>query len=356
MGLFNRMLKDGESLFLDTIALDYDYIPKLIMYRENEQHTIAKCIKPLFQKRNAKNLMVYGLPGIGKTVAVKHVLKELEEESDEVIPIYVNCWTHNSSHKIICQICDQIGYKFIQNKKSHELFEIIKEKLNKVGVVFCFDEIDKLDDFDFLYFILENIYRSCIILISNYKSYLNDLDSRLKSRLTGEFLEFKSYDEKQTVGILRNRLKYAFVDGVWSDGAFNMVAEKTWLMQDIRSGLYLMREAGNVAEECSSRNIGVEHVKTAIKKLDEFSVKKKKDIVDNEKFILEIVKKNSGLKIGDLYKMYEDKGGNLSYKSFRRYVDKLESEGFVSISNIVGYGGNTSIIRFKEKEKKLSEF
>ncbi len=356
MGLFDNMLKDNESLFLDTVALDYDYIPKLLPYREKEQHKIANSIKPLFQKRNAKNLLIYGLPGVGKTVATKHVLKELEDETDEIIPIYVNCWTHNSSHKIICQICEQLGYKFIQNKKTNELFTIIKEKLNKVGVVFCFDEIDKLDDFDFLYFILENIYRSCIILISNYKSYLNNLDSRLKSRLTGEFLEFKSYNEAQTVGILRNRLKYAFVSNVWDEGAFNMIAEKTWLMQDIRSGLYLLRESGNCAEDQSLKRITTEHVKSAIKKLDEFSVKDKKDLVDNTKFILEIIKNNSNTRIGDLYKLYEDKGGNLSYKSFTRHIDKLEKGNFVKIEKRAGYGGATKIISFKEKEKKLSEF
>lgn len=356
MGLFNNMLKDSESLFLDTVALDYDFIPKLIPYREKEQHIIANSIKPLFQKRNARNLMLYGLPGVGKTVATKHVLKELEDETDEIIPIYINCWTHNSSYKIISQICDLLGYKFIQNKKTNELFNIIKDKVNKVGVVFCFDEIDKLDDFDFLYFILENIYRSCIILISNYKSYLNNLDSRLKSRLTGEFLEFKSYDEKQTVEILRNRLKYAFVDNVWEDSAFNLIAEKTWLMQDIRSGLYLLRESGNFAEEMSSRKITIDHVKSAVKKLDEFSIKNKKDLVDNTKFILDIVKESPNTRIGSLYKIYEDKGGDLSYKSFTRHIDKLEKGNFIKVDKQQGYGGATKIISFKEKEKKLSEF
>ena len=356
MGLFDNMLKDNESLFLNTVALDYDYIPKLLPYREKEQHKIANSIKPLFQKRNARNLMLYGLPGVGKTVATKHVLKELEQETDEIIPIYINCWTHNSSHKIICQICDQLDYKFIQNKKTHELFKIIKEKLNKVGTVFCFDEIDKLDDFDFLYFILENIYRSCLILISNYKTYLNNLDSRLKSRLTGEFLEFKSYNESETVGILKNRLKYAFVSNVWNDGAFNLIAEKTWLMQDIRSGLYLMRESGNSAEDKSSKTITIEHVKEAIRKLDEFSVKNKKDLVDNTQFILNIVKENPNSKIGNLYKIYEDTGGNLSYKAFTRHIDKLEKGHFIKVEKLQGYGGSTKIITFKEKEKKLSEF
>ncbi len=356
MGLFDNMLKDGESLFLDTVALDYDFIPKLIPYREKEQHLIASSIKPLFFKRNSRNLFIYGLPGIGKTVAVKHVLKELEEETDEVIPIYVNCWNNNSSYKIACEICNNLGYKFTQNKKTHELFKIIKEKLNKIGTVFCFDEVDRLEDFDFLYFILENIYRSCILLITNYKSFISNLDIRIRSRLTPELLEFRSYDEKETVGILRNRLKYAFVSGIWSDDAFNMVTEKTWLMQDIRSGLFLLKESGLCAENESSRKITADHVKIAIKKLDDFSVPKKVNIQDNSKFISTIVKEHSGLRIGNLYKFYVDKGGSLSYKSFTRHIEKLEKGGFVLVERKQGFGGATSIIKFKEKEKSLSEF
>ena len=56
MGLFKDMLKSDESLFRDEIALDYDFLPKLLPYREKEQFYLANCIKPLLQKRNGKNL------------------------------------------------------------------------------------------------------------------------------------------------------------------------------------------------------------------------------------------------------------------------------------------------------------
>ena len=80
MGLFDEMLKGEESLFLDTIALDVDFVPGIIKHREQEQQYIATCIKPLLQKRSGKNLFITGSPGIGKTVAVRHVLQELKKE------------------------------------------------------------------------------------------------------------------------------------------------------------------------------------------------------------------------------------------------------------------------------------
>ncbi|MCM2326064.1 MAG: AAA family ATPase, partial [Candidatus Woesearchaeota archaeon] len=86
MGLFEGMLKNNESLFMDPVVLDYDYLPKLLPFREKEQMHVANCIKPLFQGRNGKSLLIHGAPGIGKTAAIKHILRELEEQSDEIIP------------------------------------------------------------------------------------------------------------------------------------------------------------------------------------------------------------------------------------------------------------------------------
>ena len=162
------MLKSGESLFRDTIMLDYDFQPKLLKYRETEQMRFATAIRPLLQGHNGRNLFVYGPPGVGKTTACKHVLRELEEETSEVVPIYVNCWKENTTFKIFYKICEDLGQKFILNKKTSELFSLIQNILNKKAVVFVFDEIDKLEDTDFLYTILEDIYRKSIILLTNY--------------------------------------------------------------------------------------------------------------------------------------------------------------------------------------------
>src|SRR3989344_4651402 len=179
MALFKDMLKSGESLFRDTVMLDYDFQPKIIQFRETEQSRFAIAIKPLLQGHNGRNLFVYGAPGIGKTTACKHVLRELEEETDQIIPLYINCWKENTSFKILTKLCEDLGFKFIQNKKTNELFQLIKGRLNKQSAVFIFDEIDKLEDNDFLYIILEDIYRKSIILITNYRDSYSEFDERI---------------------------------------------------------------------------------------------------------------------------------------------------------------------------------
>ena len=154
MGLFKDTLRAEESLFKNGVALDYDFLPKLLPYREMQQRYVVSCIKPLLQERNGKNLFIFGAPGIGKTAAVRFVLRDLEEETEDVIPIYINCWQKNTTFKIILEICNNMCYKLSHNKKTDELFEIITGILNKKAAVFAFDEVDILEDFDFIYMIL----------------------------------------------------------------------------------------------------------------------------------------------------------------------------------------------------------
>ncbi|MBS3064397.1 MAG: AAA family ATPase, partial [DPANN group archaeon] len=159
MGLFDDILKDSESLFLNEIALDPTFIPPIIQYRENQQKYIADCIKPLLMKRNGKNILITGAPGIGKTLATRFVLKELEEETDDIYVIYINCWKSNTAYKIVLDVCELLDYKFTHNKTTEDLLKKISSILNKKAVVFCFDEVDKIDNPNILYNLIEDVYR-----------------------------------------------------------------------------------------------------------------------------------------------------------------------------------------------------
>lgn len=355
--LFKDMLGNEESLFKNEIALNFDFQPKLIPFREQHQKIIASCIKPLFQQRNGKNIFIYGVPGVGKTVACKHVLNELEEETDEIVTVYLNCWQKNTTYKIVLEICDIIGYKLTHNKRTEELFKVIKEVLNKKQVVFVFDEIDKMEDFDFLYSILEEIYRKTIILITNYKEWLLTLEQRIRSRLTPTMLEFKPYNKHETKEILKQRISYAFVPGVFDDNAFNILADKTYELKDLRCGLHLMKESALFAEDKSSRKITLEHANEALKKLDEFSVKNDNELDSDMRFILKLIKNNSDKKIGDLHKIYTEAGGQSAYRTFQRKISKLEEDKFITVSKTEGGKlGNTSIISYGSSTKKLTDF
>ena len=255
MALFKDILHSDESLFKNELALDYSFLPKILPHREEQQRYIATIIKPLLEGRNGKNLFIYGAPGIGKTAAMRHVINELEEETDNVEPIYINCWQKNSTFKILAEMCEQLGYRLTHNKRTEELFAVVKNILNKKAAVFAFDEVDKLEEIDFLYDVLEEIYKKSIMLVTNDKDWLDNLDDRVKSRLLPETLEFKPYNLEETKDVLKHRVQYAFSPGVWDNDAFETIVKKTAEAQDIRLGLHLMREAANIAEDKSSRKV-----------------------------------------------------------------------------------------------------
>jgi Cdc6-like AAA superfamily ATPase len=186
------------------------------------------------------------------------------------------------------------------------------------------------------------------LLITNYKDWLNNVEERIRSRLMLDNLEFKPYNIKETEGILKQRIEYAFVPNILEEDAFQLILKKTVEVEDIRAGLKMLRESALNAENSSSKKITIEHAKTALEKLDEYNLQNP-DILNEElKSILNIIKKNNNLKMGNLFNIYQEKGGNASYRSFFRKVNKLADDRFISLDKKEGGAeGTTTIVKIK---------
>ncbi|MEK6941150.1 MAG: AAA family ATPase [Nanoarchaeota archaeon] len=348
MGLFEGMLKDDESVFLNPEHLDFDYQPKQIKHREEHQQVIATCIKPLLNRRNGSNLLVYGQPGVGKTVSIKHVIQELKQTTDKVRLIYINCWKKETAYRVCLGICEQIGYSWTQDKNTEELIKKISEILNKDSAVIVFDEFDKLEDHNVVYNLIESIYRKTFILISNDREVIQDIDSRVRSRLPLKELEFAKYTAGQTRDILEQRKNYAFVKGVFSEGAFNTIVDTTIKTGDIRFGLHLLREAGNCAECRASRIIEEKDAREALRSINSFIINKETQLKDSEKEILKLIKDHPGNSTRDLFEFYT---GDKSYRTFQRILyDLVEARIISSEGKILEHGGKTNTYFFGIKQ------
>ncbi len=355
MPLFDNMLGNNESLFIDELALDYEYLPRLLPHRESQQQYIATCIKPLLQGRNGKNLLITGQPGIGKTAATRFVLRELEEKGldENLYLIYVNCWKKDTAYKVTLEICQQIGYKFTHDKSTDELLKDISKMLNRKAAVFVLDEIDKLSEFSILYHILDDIYKKTILLITNEKSFLASLESRILSRLSAEVVEFKPYNYEETRDILKQRIGYAFVKSCWDDQAFLNIVDKAASLKDIRTGLFLLRESGMLAESNSSRKITLDHAEKAISKLPGVKILSSKDMDKDTAFILNLIKEHTGKTSRDIYQIYKDKTGK-SFRTFHRKIKELEKDNLIFVDNRFIDGTPIAVLNFSSK--KLSDY
>lgn len=357
MTLFKDMLSSDESLFLNPQFLDLDYQPKLVPYRESQQQYIATCIKPLLQKRSGKNLLILGKCGVGKTVCLRHVLKELNEDyGDDIFCLYVNCWKKDTPFKIIVELAQQLGYSWIHNKSYDELIKVVIGLINEKSAVLVLDEIDKLQDQTILYAFAEDLYKKELILITNDNEFLITIDSRISSRLSLDKLEFKPYNLAETEGILKYRLGYAFPPNSFSKDAFNELVKKTFEVGDIRVGLYLMKESAELAELKSSRTINLEHAHQAIKKLIDFKTKNIDALPDDEQDILKLIKENSGKTTMEIFKIYEKMPDAKSYKTFSRRVKDLEKANMIKLTELnMGSEGRMTKIDYIIN-KKLGDF
>ena len=354
MGFFDENLKGGESLFINESVFDYDYLPHIIKYRENQQKYIAECIKPLFQGRNGKNLLITGLPGIGKTAATRFVLRELEEKGldDEIIPIYINCWKKDTGYKIVLEICDILKYRFIQGKHTDQLIKEITRLLNKKPVVLVLDEIDKLQDMQILYLLLEDLYKKSIYLITNDLEFLAILDNRIRSRLMPEILDFKPYNLEETYGILKQRIEFGYAKNIFNENALKLISEKTFEKNDLRAGIFLLRETGIIAESEGSKSILENHALLAIEKLKDFKIQNSKNLEKNKKNVLNLIKENSGKSCFDLYNLYRQQGGVKSYRTFSRKVNNLVEKGLAFRKEIPSGSGKSSVIEYNNENSQ----
>ena len=344
-------MQDSESLFRNETALDPFFTPRgPIEFRENENKYIAQCIKPLLQRRSGKNLIIYGPPGIGKTLACKKVLEQLEEEPNEIIPFYVNVWKKNSQYKIILELCEQLDYKFTHNKSADDLFEVVKQKINQKSSIFILDEIDKAESTEILYSLIEDIYRKTIILITNDKNWIYKLDLRLKSRLIPDNLEFREYKLDEIKSILKSRAGMAFPIGALHDNVLDLISKKTKESSDIRTGLFLLRESALIAESSLSKKIMEDHVKQAINKL---TINNESKLDVEEEKLFDTIKKNPDKTTKEIFEIYKKEEGK-AIRTFQKKLKSLEKAELIEKEEIKGIHGKS--FKIKPKETKLSDF
>jgi len=351
MGLFEKILHDDESFIKDFEVLDFSYMPKKILYREREQNEIAFAIKPLFNKTNGSNLLIHGVQGIGKTIACKRILEELEEY-DEIETIYVNCWQYNTEFKILSYINDELG-NIVSSNKVEDLQKKAISSLNQSSVVIVLDEFDKLENFDIIYTFLEQLYRKSLLLITNFKDVVKKIDPRIVSRLNLKEVEFRPYNQNEIKGILKERMSFAFYkSNVFKDDAFDKIVNTTYEAKDIRRGLVLIKECALKAEEQAKRNIDIDVVDNVVKQMftrQDYTINEKDELNQDQQLILDIIKEQTEkIKIGNLFALYEQRGGTKTYKSLQRAVEKLEKGKFINVKKSTTSEGNTTLIELKK--------
>lgn len=202
-------------------VLSNSFVPESFPHREDQLDQMVKTLSSISRNSRPSNLLLYGKSGTGKTSVAKKVSSLLVEAYGSVRVIYINCQINDTAYSILVAAANELTPpdKPKIPVSGWTLDRIYAELLSNVDrsgsyVVVILDEIDKLvqkNGGDSLYVILKlsddaEHARTSIIGITNYTSFLEELDARVRSRLNQESVVFPSYNASELRDILMERL------------------------------------------------------------------------------------------------------------------------------------------------------
>ncbi len=364
--IFGQFL-NKKSIFKNKDALTIRYDPEEIPHRENEIASLAKVLAPVLRNEKPSNLFIYGKPGTGKTLVTTHVVKKLNEVSNERnIPlktIYINCKMRKVSdteYRLISQIIRNFGKEVpptgLPTDEVYRIFFDVVENSSS-NVIIVLDEIDYLVKRagDGILYNLTRINQQLknskvtIVGISNDVTFTNNLDARVKSSLSEEEIVFSPYDAIQLRDILKSRAKVAFNEGVVDDSVISKCAAYAAREHgDARKALDLLRVAGEIAEREGREKIEEEDIDRAQDKLETESIIEivrklpKQSQVVLYSIIYVLKTKQPPIFTGEMYNLYRSLCSKIGLKQLtqRRVSDlisELDTLGLIT-ANVISKG------------------
>ncbi|MGI0015603.1 MAG: Cdc6/Cdc18 family protein [Nitrososphaera sp.] len=305
-----------NPILVDESLFDEAFIPERLVSREWQIREISRSLKSTKVGKSIKNLYVFGPPGVGKTIVTKWILKEHFPKDS----VYVNCWSNRTPHKVMEDVLRQMGSNFIHGKESTN--ELVKKfEKSKKKIIVCLDEFDHLEDADILYDLARS---SCgLVLISNQAYSVADIDSRIKSRLFLDEIEFKAYNREEILDILRDRVSCGFRPGSISDSLLAIVSGIC--NGDARIGLQTLRVAASEAHLKGRNIVTVEEIKTAARCARKYRLSYLLGkLNEHQRIIYEILKKNRVMNSGDLFEEYCKLSTDVNTdRSYRNYMQRM---------------------------------
>jgi len=332
------MLLYEETLFKNPEVFDPDYIPPDLDHRESQFEGMAACIRPGIRGARPFNARILGPPATGKTTAVKKLFEKLEEETERIMPVHVNCQIHASKFAVFSQIHKKVvghlppetGVPF------SKVYEAIFKKLVRSGKAL----VVALDDMNYLFYkrhaneVMYDLLRahevipgakSAVFGIVSDTDFRYKLDPKVASVYNPREIFFRPYKRGEMFDILNKRAQLGLYPGVIAEEGVERVVEHAFSGGDLRLGIELLRSSAMAAEEDSSRKVESDHIERAFENSRAASLGHLLEpLGEDERTLLKTLAELGGeAESGALYDTYKT-SSKVSYTTFYRILDKLE--------------------------------
>ena len=277
-----------ESLFTDRKAFDHAFEPARLPHREHELDSLVRNLVDALNGHIPSNMLLYGVPGSGKTVVTRYVLSQLREKGLEMgqsVHTYeINCRNVDTKYRVVQTIATQLAQRGdapvpFTGWPTDRVLDTVVSRMSRVGGVhiIVLDEVDNLVDKggDDLLYALTSLNtlltkgRCSIIGISNDLHFTQHLDPRVSSRLSQEDIVFHPYVATEIQNILNERAEMGIKADVLDDGVIKLCSALAAQEHgDARRALDLLRISVQKAEQRSQNSVDTKHVRLAQSQLE----------------------------------------------------------------------------------------
>ena len=369
-----KYLYFDETLFRNRDLFEIDYIPEEFNYRESQLKDIAFALQPGLHGSRPLNMALRGLPGTGKTTAVRRIFSEVEETTRRLIPVYVNCQTEHTKFAVFAKIYGKLhGHQPPPTGTPvRKLIYDVGKTLSEEGIVLsvCLDDanyllVNKALN-EILYTILRlheefpNARTGVLLPMSSMDVQLpQELDPCVLSVLQLKEVYFAPYTEEEISEILKDRIRKGLYPNVVPESMFDLIIEQTMRCGDLRVGLDLVKQSALTAERAGRTAILEEDVLEAyeISKYVHLSSSVRALTTDEKTLLYQIadmaIGTDSYLTSGAVFESATAKI-KMSYTGFYEKLRKFDQMRLVELSHL-NQRGRTREIALRYDPEKVKE-
>ena len=370
--IFEKILGQ-DSLFIDRKAFEHAFEPSNLPHREQEVDALVRNLVDALNGHIPSNMLLYGVPGSGKTVVTRFVLSQLLEKGKEMghpVQTYeINCRNVDTKYRVVQTLASQLKQRGdylipFTGWPTDRVLETLIERMDRAGGVhiLVLDEIDNLvakAGSDLLYSLtnmntlLRNA-RCCIIGISNDLNFTQELDPRVSSRLSQEDVVFHPYGAQEIQDILQERVKMGLKTNSLEVGVIPLCSALAAQEHgDARRALDLLRISVQKAEQRAQNKVDPKHVRLAQSQLEHDQVTPVlRTLPLHQKLVLFciIINEENGLRnisTGEIFRTYSEACMKINIEALtpRRIstlLNELDTLGLIMARNVSkGRGGRS---------------
>ncbi|MEM4202267.1 MAG: ORC1-type DNA replication protein [Candidatus Hadarchaeum sp.] len=366
-----------ETVFRDSSKLMPEYVPQVLVHRDEEFRQLTRFFKPVLESRSSQRVLVTGSVGVGKTVLTRRFGAELEKAASSrgmaLTYLHINCRKDRTIYSVIAKILQHFNPRWPYHGLGPEkLLNDVVTYLNSRDAYLTVT----LDELDF--FVQQNgpnlIYsltrtaeesggpnRISLIAIARDKSFLRSLDAATQSTFMHNVISLDRYSASQLKDILTSRMNEAFKPGVVEGDTIDLIADIASRWGDARFALELLWRAGMAADAEGVKQVTPEHARKAKAEVyPEIKREILRDLQLHEKLTLLAVARKLFLSkrayafTGDVEKTYrlvceEYREEARRHTQFWEYLQRLGAMGLVDIKpSGVGQRGQSLKISIQE--------